>query len=97
MKALTLNSFIIILFFASYVFAGGFEEDPGPEELISESNNSTINTNSLTTESETSLEEEEVLETGTASFTDSDGNIVSWSKGLVTSGGDDKSYVIWGN
>tara|TARA_B100001059_G_scaffold59062_1_gene54377 strand:+ start:229 stop:519 length:291 start_codon:yes stop_codon:yes gene_type:complete len=96
MRALTLNSFIIILSLASYVFAGGFEEDPGPEELISESDDSISNTNSLTTETETSLEEE-LLETGTASFTDSDGNIVTWSKGLVTSGGDDKSYVIWGN
>mgnify|MGYP003324450345 CR=1 FL=1 len=41
MKSLTLNSLIIVLFFASYVFAGGFEEDPGPEELVSESDNST--------------------------------------------------------
>ena len=97
MKSLTLNSLIIVLFFASYVFAGGFEEDPGPEELVSESNNSTSNTDSLSIELETSLEEEEELEIGTESFTDSDGNIVNWSKGLVTSGGDDKSYVIWGN
>ena len=92
-----LISLIIILFFASYVFAGGFEEDPGPEELVSESNNSTSNTDSLSIESETSLEEEEVLETGTASFTDSEGNIVTWSQGLVTTGGDDKKYVVWGN
>ena len=70
MKSLTLNSLIIVLFFASYVFAGGFEEDPGPEE---------------------------VLETVTASFTDSEGNIVTWSQGLVTTGGDDKKYVVWGN
>ena len=97
MKSLTLNSLIIVLFFASYVFAGGFEEDPGPEELVSESNNSTNNTDSLSIGSETSLEEEEVLETGTASFTDSEGNIVTWSQGLVTTGGDDKKYVVWGN
>ena len=96
MKSLTLNSLIIVLFFASYVFAGGFEEDPGPEELVSESNNSTSNTDSLSIESDTSLEEE-VLETVTASFTDSEGNIVSWSQGLVTTGGDDKKYVVWGN
>ena len=63
MKSLTLNSLIIVLFFASYVFAGGFEEDPGPEELVSESNNSTS----------------------------------TWSQGLVTTGGDDKKYVVWGN
>ena len=50
MKSLTLNSLIIVLFFASYVFAGGFEEDPGPEELVSESNNSTSNTDSLSIE-----------------------------------------------
>lgn len=97
MKSLTLNSLIIVLFFASYVFAGGFEEDPGPEELVSESNNSTNNTDSLSIESETSLEEEEVLETGTASFTDSEGNFVTWSQGYVTTGGDDKKYVVWGN
>ena len=97
MKSLTLNSLIIVLFFASYVFAGGFEEDPGPEELVSESNNSTSNTDSLSIESETSLEEEEVLEAGTASFTDSEGNYVTWSKGYVTTGSDSEKYVTWGN
>ena len=96
MKLLTLNSLIIVLFFASYVFAGGFEENPGPEELVSESDNSTNNYDSLSIESETPMEEE-VLETDTASFTDSEGNIVTWSQGLVTTGGDDKSYVVWGN
>ena len=96
MKLLTLNSLIIVLFFASYVFAGGFEENPGPEELVSESDNSTNNYDSLSIESETPMEKE-VLETDTASFTDSEGNIVTWSQGLVTTGGDDKSYVIWGN
>ena len=97
MKSLTLNSFIIILSLASYVFAGGFEEDPGPEEVARDSDNSTSNTESLSIESETSLEEEEVLETSTVSFTDSEGNIVTWSQGLVTSGGEGKSYVVWGN
>ena len=97
MKSLTLNSLIIVLFFASYVFAGGFEEDPGPEELVSESDNSTSNTNSVYIELETSLEEEEVLENSTASFTDSEGNIVTWSQGLVTTGRDNKSYIVWGN
>ena len=97
MKSLTLNSLIIVLFFASYVFAGGFEEDPGPEELVSEISNSTSNSDSLSIESETSLEEEEVLETSTVSFTDSEGNIVTWSQGLVTTGRDDKKYVVWGN
>ena len=97
MKSLTLNSLIIVLFFASYVFAGGFEEDPGPEELVSESDNSTSNNDSLSIESEISLGKEDVLEIGTATFTDSEGNIVTWSQGLVTTGGDDKSYVVWGN
>jgi hypothetical protein len=97
MKSLTLNSLIIVLFFASYVFAGGFEEDPGPEELVSESDNSTSNNDTLSIESEVSLEEEEVLETGTASFTDSDGNYVTWSKGYVTTSADSKKYVTWGN
>jgi hypothetical protein len=96
MKSLTLNSFIIILSLASYVFAGGFEEDPGPDDVASDSDNSTSNTESLSIESETSLEEEEVLETSTVSFTDSEGNIVTWSQGLVTSGGEGKSYVVWG-
>ena len=96
MKSLTLNSLIIVLFFASYVFAGGFEENPGPEELVSESDNSTNNYDSLSIESETPMEEE-VLETDTASFTDSEGNIVTWSQGLVTTGEDDKKYVVWGN
>ena len=97
MKSLTLNSLIIVLFFASYVFAGGFEEDPGPEELVSESDNLTSNNDTLSIASEVSLEEEEVLETGTASFTDSDGNYVTWSKGYVTTGADSEKYVIWGN
>ena len=97
MKSLTLNSLIIVLFFASYVFAGGFEEDPGPEELVSESNNSTSNSDSLSIESETSLEEEEVLDISTASLTDSDGNYVTWSKGYVTTGADSEKYVTWGN
>ena len=97
MKSLTLNSFIIILSLASYVFAGGFEEDSGPEELVSESDKLTNDNDTLSIESEVSLEEEEVLETGTASFTDSEGNIVTWSQGLVTTGGDDKKYVVWGN
>jgi hypothetical protein len=97
MKSLTLNSLIIVLFFASYVFAGGFEEDPGPEELVSESDNSTSNNDTLSIESEVSLEEEEVLETGTVSFTDSDGNYVTWSKGYVTTGADSEKYVTWGN
>ena len=97
MKSLTLNSLIIVLFFASYVFAGGFEEDPGPEELVSESDNLTSNNDTLSIESEVSLEEEEVLETGTASFTDSDRNYVIWSKGYVTTGADSEKYVTWGN
>ena len=97
MKSLTLNSLIIVLFFASYVFAGGFEEDPGPEELVSESDNLTSNNDTLSIESEVSLEEEEVLENSTASFTDSEGNIVTWSQGLVTTGRDNKSYIVWGN
>ena len=53
-----------------------------------QSNNTTNLLNSLE-----SLEEEEVLETGTASFTDSEGNFVTWSQGYVTTGGDDKKYV----
>ena len=97
MKSLTLNSLIIVLSFASYVFAGGFEEDPGPEELVSESDNLTSNNDTLSIASEVSLEEEEVLETGTASFTDSDGNYVTWSKGYVTTGVDSEKYVTWGN
>ena len=97
MKALTLNSFIIILSLASYVFAGGFEEDSGPEELVSESDKLTNDDDTLSIESEVSLEEEEVLETGTASFTDSDGNYVTWSKGYVTTGANSEKYVTWGN
>ena len=97
MKSLTLNSLIIVLFFASYVFAGGFEEDPGPEELLSESDKLTSNNDTLSIESEVSLEEEEVLETGTASFTASDRNYVIWSKGSVTTGADSEKYVTWGN
>jgi hypothetical protein len=97
MKALTLNSFIIILSLASYVFAGGFEEDPGPEELVGENDNSMSTNEPLFIETETSLDEEEALKANSASFTDSEGNYVTWSKGLVTTGGDEKSYVTWGN
>jgi hypothetical protein len=96
MKSLTLNSLIIVLFFASYVFAGGFEEDPGPEELVSESDKLTSNNDTLSIESEVSSEEE-VLDTSTASFTDSDGNYVTWSKGYVTTGANNEKYVTWGN
>ena len=46
---------------------------------------------------EESVDEEEALKANSASFTDSEGNYVTWSKGLVTTGGDEKSYVTWGN
>ena len=39
----------------------------------------------------------DVIEDDTPSLTDNEGNIVTWSKGLVTAGGDDKNYVTWGN
>ena len=77
-----------------FVSLFGCQTAPVTEELDS---SSTSNSDSLSIESETSLEEEEVLETSTASFTDSEGNIVIWSQGLVTTGGDDKKYVVWGN
>jgi len=98
MKALTINSCIIILSLAGYTFAGGFEEDSGPEELVSESNtNFNSETESLPIDDVTSMEGEEIIENETPSFTDSDGNVVSWSQGLVTTGADNKTYVLWGN
>ena len=98
MKALTINSFIIILFLGGYTFAGGFEEDPSLGVLVSESNaNSNSETESLPIDNVTSIEDEAIEENKTYSFTDIDGNIVSWSQGFVTTGVDDKTYVIWGN
>ena len=98
MRTLTFNIIIISLVIAGYVFAGGFEEDPGPEELVVEENTESNNEfEAVDSENDASIDVVDAIEDDTPSLTDNEGNIVIWSKGLVTAGGDDKNYVTWGN
>lgn len=98
MRTLTFNIIIIFLVLAGYVFAGGFEEDPVPEELVVEENTESNNEfEAVDSENDASIDVADVIEDDTPSLTDNEGNIVTWSKGLVTAGGDDKNYVTWGN
>ena len=98
MRTLTFNIIIISLVIAGYVFAGGFEEDPGPEELIIEGNTESNNEfEAVDSENNASIDVVDAIEDDTPSLTDNEGNIVTWSKGLVTAGGDGKNYVTWGN
>ena len=91
-------NFLIIIFLVTAV-AGGFEEDPGPEELPVEQSESVIDEPEV--ESEPVVESEPAPEpevTADVGIMDTSGNIVIWSKGNVTYAGDTGNiYVRYGS
>ena len=91
-------NFLIIIFLVTAV-AGGFEEDPGPEELPVEQSESVIDEPEV--ESEPVVESEPALEpevTADVGIMDASGNIVIWSQGNVTYAGDTGNiYVRYGS
>tara|TARA_Y100000996_G_C22516575_1_gene640645 strand:+ start:345 stop:653 length:309 start_codon:yes stop_codon:yes gene_type:complete len=91
-------NFLIIIFLVTAV-AGGFEEDPGPEELPVEQSESVIDEPEV--ESEPVVESEPALEpevTADVGIMDTSGNIVIWSQGNVTYAGDTGNiYVRYGS
>ena len=83
---------LLMIIFVSVVLAGGFEEDPGPEELPVEQTEFVID--DPVVEPELVIESEIIADAGIA---DTSGNIVIWSQGKVTWGGvDGDIYVRWG-
>ena len=101
---------LLMIIFVSVVLAGGFEEDPGPEELPVEQTESVIDEPVVepepavdpepavepesTVEPEPATEPEIIADTG---ITDVSGNIVIWSQGKVTYAGDAGDvYVRYG-
>ena len=94
----TIIANLLIIIFVSFALAGGFEEDPGPEELPVEQTESAIDAPAIepepAAEPESAIEPEIIADTG---ITDASGNIVIWSQGKVTWGGvDGDIYVRWG-
>ena len=91
-------NFVMIIFLVTAV-AGGFEEDPGPEELPVEQSESVIDEPEV--ESEPVVESEPALEpevTADVGIMDASGNIVIWSQGNVTYAGDTGNiYVRYGS
>lgn len=91
-------NFLMIIFLVTAV-AGGFEEDPGPEELPVEQSESVIDEPEV--ESEPVVESEPALEpevTADVGIIDASGNIVIWSQGNVTYAGDTGNiYVRYGS
>jgi len=91
-------NFLMIIFLVTAV-AGGFEEDPGPEELPVEQSESVIDEPEV--ESEPVVESEPALEpevTADVGIMDASGNIVIWSQGNVTYAGDTGNiYVRYGS
>jgi len=91
-------NFLMIIFLVTAV-AGGFEEDPGPEELPVEQSESVIDEPEV--ESEPVVESEPALEpevTADVGIMDTSGNIVIWSQGNVTYAGDTGNiYVRYGS
>ena len=89
---------LLMIIFVSVVLAGGFEEDPGPEELPVEQTEFVIDEPVI--EPEPVVEPELVIESeiiADAGIADTSGNIVIWSQGKVTWGGvDGDIYVRWG-
>ena len=90
-------NFLMIIFLVTAV-AGGFEEDPGPEELPVEQTESVIDEPAVepepVAEPETTIEPEITANTG---IVDASGNIVIWSEGNVSYAGDgDDIYVRYG-
>ena len=95
---ITIVNFLIILSI-TFSNAGGFEEDPGPEELPVEQSESVIDEPEV--ESEPVVESEPALEpevTADVGIMDTSGNIVIWSQGNVTYAGDTGNiYVRYGS
>ena len=91
-------NFLIIIFLVTAV-AGGFEEDPGPEELPVEQPESVIDEPEV--ESELIVESEPAPEpqvTADEGIMDASGNVVIWSQGNVTYAGDTGDiYVRYGS
>ena len=87
-------NFLMIIFLVTAV-AGGFEDDPGPEELPVEQSESVID--EPVVEPEPAVETEPKV-TADAGIMDASGNIVIWSQGNVTYAGDtDSIYVRYGS
>ena len=95
---MVIANFLMIIFLVTAV-AGGFEEDPGPEELPVEQSESVIDEPEV--ESEPVVESEPALEpevTADVGIMDASGNIVIWSQGNVTYAGDTGNiYVRYGS
>ena len=95
----TIIANLLMIIFVSVALAGGFEEDPGPEELPVEQSESVIDEPEV--ESEPVVESEPALEpevTADVGIMDTSGNIVIWSQGNVTYAGDTGNiYVRYGS
>ncbi len=94
----TIIANLLMIIFVSVALAGGFEEDPGPEELPVEQTESVIDEPAVepepVAEPETTIEPEITANTG---IVDASGNIVIWSEGNVSYAGDgDDIYVRYG-
>ena len=91
-------NFLMIIFLVTAV-AGGFEEDPGPEELPVEQSESVTDEPEVV--SEPVVESEPAPEpevTADAGIMDASGNVVIWSQGNVTYAGDTGDiYVRYGS
>ena len=100
----TIIANVLMIIFVSVALAGGFEEDPGPEELPVEQTETIIDESVVepepAVEPETAVEPEPAVEpeiTADAGIVDASGNIVIWSQGNVSYAGDGYDiYVIYG-
>ena len=94
----TIIANVVMIIFVSVALAGGFEEDPGPEELPVEQTESVIDEPAV--EPEHAVEPEPAVEPEIAADTgivDASGNIVTWSQGNVSYAGDGGDiYVRYG-
>ena len=94
----TIIANLLMMIFLVAAIAGGFEEDPGPEELPVDQSESAID--EPVVEPEPAVEPESAPEpelVADAGIMDASGNIVIWSKGNVTYAGDTVDiYVRYG-
>lgn len=94
----TIIANVLMIIFVSVALAGGFEEDPGPEELPVEQTESVIDEPAV--EPEPVVEPESTIEpeiTPDTKIVDASGNIVIWSQGNVSYAGDGEDiYVRYG-
>jgi len=94
----TIIANLLMIIFVSVALAGGFEEDPGPEELPVEQTEAIIDEPAL--EPEPAAEPEPTIEPEIIADTvivDASGNIVIWSQGNVSYAGDTGDiYVRYG-